>query len=69
MNREVSIPAKCQKHPGYKVKRQPTGDCDMCWKLWREGWESRMPIVPAPHIHEHPEYGELIEKWLGGKRV
>ena len=79
MNREVSIPAKCQKHPGYKVKRAPTGNCDMCWKLWEKyelrynlvmgkGW-IKVEYLPAPHIPEHKEYGKLIDKWIGRKRV
>ena len=76
MNRQVSIPAKCQKHPGYKVKRAPTGNCKRCWELWDEkelealiNWSQNLPASPAPHIPEHEEYGKLIEKWIGRKKV
>lgn len=30
---------KCQDHPRYKLKRKPTGNCEMCWRLWIK-WNS-----------------------------
>lgn len=26
---------RCPVHPRYKVKRQPTSGCKMCWRIWR----------------------------------
>jgi hypothetical protein len=70
MNNQVSVPSFCETHPGYLAKRKPTGECRQCWRVWEVKERLRKALeAPAPHIPEHPEYGELIEKWIGRKRV
>jgi hypothetical protein len=32
----------CAKHRDYQAKRQPTGKCPACWKMWWDAVTERM---------------------------